>query len=465
MKTKNTALAMALIVSIALAAAAQQYIESLKIGGGYGTTGIDLDADGAMQLDGTLTLKGDVLFVEKADHSSTPSAGNGYLWVKNTTPSTLMFTDDAGSDTTLGSGGSFTSSTITSLTQVTPVSTDFIIGTDASDGDALKKFDIADILGAGGGITDGDTLSTGLTFPNTGLHVLDSNGTHDLILSTDEDMSTDNTLQFNVSGASKKLTLTANATISGTNSGDQTITLSTDATGSGTGTVAMTLASAAITNKTNVTAASADTILITDASDSNNLKEAPLSDLSAIVTGLADSQISDTLTASLFVGSGSSTNAVDLATAEVAGDLPLANIAQIAQSTLLGRAAGAGTGDVTALSHLLIQTLLNTASGVTSTSNSVAWNSDNARIFTHTLTENTTIAASSGTPFDGQLVLFAITQAAGSYTLAWNAQFAAGEDYSDTIPAMSTTNGNLDFYLYFYSSGKTKFILLDQMAY
>ena len=39
----------------------------------------------------------------------------------------------------------------------------------------------------------------------------------------------------------------------------------------------------------------------------------------------SDAEVSDTLTASLFVGSGSTTNAIDLATAEVAGTLPVAN--------------------------------------------------------------------------------------------------------------------------------------------
>ena len=43
------------------------------------------------------------------------------------------------------------------------------------------------------------------------------------------------------------------------------------------------------------------------------------------ITGLTDAQISDTLTASLFIGSGSTTTAIDLATAEVAGTLPIAN--------------------------------------------------------------------------------------------------------------------------------------------
>jgi hypothetical protein len=47
---------------------------------------------------------GDLVFQEKADHSSTPAAGYGYVWTKNTTPSTLIFTDDAGTDITVNSG-------------------------------------------------------------------------------------------------------------------------------------------------------------------------------------------------------------------------------------------------------------------------------------------------------------------------------------------------------------------------
>ena len=43
-------------------------------------------------------IVGDVIFTERADHSSTPGAGFGYLWVKSDTPSSLVFTDDAGTD-------------------------------------------------------------------------------------------------------------------------------------------------------------------------------------------------------------------------------------------------------------------------------------------------------------------------------------------------------------------------------
>ncbi|MAK37281.1 MAG: hypothetical protein CMC15_14095 [Flavobacteriaceae bacterium] len=42
---------------------------------------------------------------EGADHPISPATGSGILWTKNTTPSTLIYTDDAGTDTTLGSGG------------------------------------------------------------------------------------------------------------------------------------------------------------------------------------------------------------------------------------------------------------------------------------------------------------------------------------------------------------------------
>lgn len=60
----------------------------------------------------------------------------------------------------------------------------------------------------------------------------------------------------------------------------------------------------------------------------------------------ADNEVSDTLTASLFVGSGSSTTAVDLATAEVAGTLPVARggTGVATSGTTSQIAVGGGTG-------------------------------------------------------------------------------------------------------------------------
>ena len=53
----------------------------------------------------------------------------------------------------------------------------------------------------------------------------------------------------------------------------------------------------------------------------------------SVGTGLTDAQVSNTLQSSLFVGSGSTTNAIDLATAEVAGTLPNANTTAVSTST------------------------------------------------------------------------------------------------------------------------------------
>lgn len=103
-----------------------------------------------------------------------------------------------------------------------------------------------------GDLSDGDTLSTGLTFPNTGLHILDTNATHDLIIAPGSNLTADRTLTLATGDASRTLTLGGDATInggthSGTNTGDQTIALTGDVTGTGTGSFAATIAANAVT--------------------------------------------------------------------------------------------------------------------------------------------------------------------------------------------------------------------------
>ncbi len=69
-------------------------------------------------------------------------------------------------------------------------------------------------LGAGGaGLADGDTLSTGLTFPVAGLHILDTNASHDLILSPGSDLTADRTLTLTTGDANRTLTLNGNPTL------------------------------------------------------------------------------------------------------------------------------------------------------------------------------------------------------------------------------------------------------------
>jgi hypothetical protein len=70
--------------------------------------------------------------------------------------------------------------------------------------------------GPAGDVSDGATLSIGLTFPNTGLHLLDTNASHDLIIAPGSDLSADRTLTLTTGDASRTLTIGADSSISGT---------------------------------------------------------------------------------------------------------------------------------------------------------------------------------------------------------------------------------------------------------
>lgn len=106
----------------------------------------------------------------------------------------------------------------------------------------------------GDGVSGNPTLSlpvdvlipTVLTVPNTGLHLLDTNASHDLIIAPGSDLTADRTLTITTGDAARTLTLSGDTTLSGgthsgTNTGDQTLGKLTGVTvltsGSGTYTV------------------------------------------------------------------------------------------------------------------------------------------------------------------------------------------------------------------------------------
>ncbi len=96
--------------------------------------------------------------------------------------------------------------------------------------------------------------------------------------------------------------LTVIGNTSGTNTGDQTITLTGEVTGSGTGSFTATLDKTAITGKSSVTPASGDSILLSDVSDSGNLKKTTVSDLVALSPVTSVSNSDTTLTISPTTG-------------------------------------------------------------------------------------------------------------------------------------------------------------------
>ena len=127
-----------------------------------------------------------------------------------------------------------------------------------------------DVSDAGSGLADGATLATGLTFPNTGLHILDTNASHDLILAPGSNITADRTLTLTTGDADRTLDLGGNLTVEAASLVNQDLTTDADP--------------------------SFNTIQINDSNDSHQLQFIAASDLSAdrtlsITTGDANTTL------------------------------------------------------------------------------------------------------------------------------------------------------------------------------
>lgn len=71
-----------------------------------GNLGINND-NPQFQIDvsGSINLTGDVVLAESADHTESPTAGKGHVWLRSDTPNKLVFTDDTGADFDIGGSG------------------------------------------------------------------------------------------------------------------------------------------------------------------------------------------------------------------------------------------------------------------------------------------------------------------------------------------------------------------------
>lgn len=153
-------------------------------------------------------------------------------------------------------------------------------------------------------------VPTVLTVPNTGMHILDTNASHDLIISPGSDLTADRTLTITTGDANRTLTLSGDVTLSGTNTGDQT-----DITGNaGTVTVAD---------------AGGDTTCFVLLGTSATGSLSPATD-----SGLTYNATTDALTATTFIGAltGNASTATALATARTINGVAFDGTANISIS-------------------------------------------------------------------------------------------------------------------------------------
>jgi len=271
---------------------------------------------------GSLGITGEIVLDERADHISTPVAARGILWAKNTTPTTLMFTDDAGTDVPLGAAGAtFTAATINGQTAATPVSGDYVIGTDTSDGGALKKFDVSNFLGGGGGgAVDSVNGATGV-----------------VVLDADDIDDTSTTNKFTTAAELSKLAgIESGATADQTDAEIET----------------------AYNNQVSVVAQAE-----AEAGSATTVRRWTAQRVAQAIAALAPGvTLAGTPNYLTIAGQVITRALIDL-TSHVTGRLPLANIATFAQATIAGRADAAGTGDLTALTAAQVRTIINVADG------------------------------------------------------------------------------------------------------
>jgi len=156
-----------------------------------------------------------------------------------------------------------------------------------------RNFITTGVSGSGADITFKTTNTTNLILPTAGT-LATLAGTEEFTNKTINGLSLiPATIGFSISGGttSKSLTINNDATVSGTNTGDQTITLTGDVTGSGTGLFATTLASSGVSAGVYGGATSVPTITIDEKGRITNAAATTITGVSSIGSLLESGKI------------------------------------------------------------------------------------------------------------------------------------------------------------------------------
>jgi len=171
---------------------------------------------------------------------------------------------------------------------------------------------------------------TGATFTNAGLKINDTDASHSLTITPGSNLTANRALTVVTGDADRSVSLSGNltvssaATISGTNTGDQTITLTGDVTGTGSGSFAATIANSAVT--------------------SAKIASGAVGSSQIAANAVTATQIADGSVTSAKIADGAIVDADVNASAAIA----LSKLAGIASGKILGRTT-AGTGAIESL--------------------------------------------------------------------------------------------------------------------
>lgn len=421
------------LLAVTLTAYAAQRMNGLQIGPNPTTTNIDLQGDGDIIAAGDLDVGG-------------------------------VITGD-GSGITGVTGDALTAAFIEALDPATPVAGDLLVGVDATDGE-LKQFDIDDLPGGG----TGDVVGPGPTVTDNAVSTFD--GTGGLTIQATPVII--DPMNGNVTGVGTvdgRDIATDGTKLDGIESGAEANDV--DSVNSQTGAVSLDaddIDDAATTNRfvtagdqtnlgnlsgtnTGDATLSGTPDYITRSGQVFTLGQIDLAadvtgtlPAAAVGTGLTDAQVSDTLTASNVVGSGSTSNAVDAATAEFAGNIPVArhNSGTGADGTTFWRGDGVWalppvtlTNTVTLTNKRITKRAGSTPSSATPTINTDTYDAYEIIALTTAITSMT--SGLSGTPQNWDQLRLRITGTAAR-GITWGASFADGPE---ALPLTTVTTKTL----------------------
>ena len=223
----------------------QEYTDVYILGGTI--SGVTINPTSLTVLDNAFTIQDNVDITKSLQfQASTVLTGTQAVFSVPPASTTLVGTDSSQiltNKTINGANNTLTVRLADDVTGTLPVGnggtgavtlTGYVKGTGIAALTASATIPSTDISGLGSmatqnansvAITGGSIAGVSFNASNTGFSIQDTNASHSLIISPGSDLSANRTFTITTGDADRTLTMSGNATISGTNTGDQTITL------------------------------------------------------------------------------------------------------------------------------------------------------------------------------------------------------------------------------------------------